>query len=55
VSAALAALEPERDRAVALAARHGPGRKTAGLLVRRGFEPESVEAAVGPDVAPGGA
>jgi len=41
---ALAALEPERDRAVRLAARRGPTAKTARWLAARGFAPESIEA-----------
>jgi SOS response regulatory protein OraA/RecX len=45
VEAALAALEPERERAFALAARHGPSPATARLLARRGFGEEAVEAA----------
>jgi SOS response regulatory protein OraA/RecX len=44
---ALAALEPERDRAVRLATRRGPTAKTARWLAARGFAPESVEAAIG--------
>ncbi|HEX6763809.1 MAG TPA: RecX family transcriptional regulator [Gaiellaceae bacterium] len=52
--AAIAALPPERERAASLAARLGPGAKTAALLLRRGFDPDAVEAAVGSDVAPGG-
>ncbi len=55
VAAALAALAPERERAAAVADRHGGGRKTVALLLRRGFEPDSVEAAAGPDVAREGA
>jgi len=41
---ALAALEPERDRAVRLAARRGPTAKTARWLAARGFATESIEA-----------
>jgi len=52
-SAALSALEPERDRAAALAARLGRSRKTAALLGRRGFDPDAIEAVLGADVAPG--
>jgi SOS response regulatory protein OraA/RecX len=54
-AAALAALEPERERAASVAARLGRSAKTAALLARRGFDPDSIEAAVGPDVAPGSA
>ena len=43
---AVGALEPESDRAAALVARHGATVKTAALLARRGFDPDSVEAAV---------
>ena len=50
---AIGELAPERERAAALVARHGPGRKTAALLARRGFGPDAVETAAGPDVAPG--
>jgi SOS response regulatory protein OraA/RecX len=51
-AAALAALEPERDRAVRLTERRGAGARTARWLAARGFAPESVEAAM-PCVAPG--
>ncbi len=54
-AAALAALEPERQRASAVAARLGRSARTAALLARRGFDADSIEAAVGPDVAPGSA
>lgn len=43
VAAALAALEPERERAERLVARHGPGPKTARLLAGRGFDAGAVE------------
>jgi regulatory protein len=45
-AAALAALEPERERAVRLAARRGASARTARWLATRGFAPESVEAAL---------
>ena len=45
-AAALAALEPERERALRLAARRGASAKTARWLAARGFAPESVEAAL---------
>jgi SOS response regulatory protein OraA/RecX len=45
VESALATLAPERDRARALAARHGDGAATARMLARRGFGEEAVEAA----------
>jgi SOS response regulatory protein OraA/RecX len=44
---ALEALEPERERAAAIVARQGAGPKTAALLGRRGFDLDSVEAALG--------
>jgi regulatory protein len=43
---ALATLEPERDRAVRLAARRGGAPKAARWLAARGFAPESIEAAI---------
>jgi regulatory protein len=43
---ALAALEPERERARRLAERRGAGARTARWLAARGFAPESIEAAV---------
>jgi len=49
---ALAGLEPECERAAALASRHGRSRRTAALLARRGFDPDSIETAIGADVAP---
>jgi SOS response regulatory protein OraA/RecX len=45
VGSALEALAPERDRALALAARHGANAATARMLARRGFGEEAVEAA----------
>jgi len=42
---ALAALEPERDRAARLVARLGPGLKTAAHLGRKGFGEDAIEAA----------
>jgi regulatory protein len=53
VSAALAGLEPEAERARRLAARRGPAAKAARWLSSRGFAAESVEVAVG-GVAEGG-
>jgi SOS response regulatory protein OraA/RecX len=50
VAEALAGLEPERERAKALAARRGGGAKAARWLAGRGFDESSVEDAVG---APG--
>jgi SOS response regulatory protein OraA/RecX len=43
---ALAALEPERDRAVRLAANRGATARTARWLAGRGFAAESIDAAV---------
>jgi SOS response regulatory protein OraA/RecX len=45
VESALAGLVPERERAVALVARHGATPATARLLARRGFGEDAVEAA----------
>lgn len=53
VDEACAALDPEADRARAIAARAGRTLKTAAQLARKGFAEESVEAAVGTDVAAG--
>ena len=47
IEPALAALEPERDRAVRLVARRGATARTARWLAARGFAPESIEAAIG--------
>jgi SOS response regulatory protein OraA/RecX len=44
---ALAALEPERERARRLAERRGRGAKTARWLAGRGFEPDTVEEVAG--------
>jgi SOS response regulatory protein OraA/RecX len=46
IDEAVAALDPEHERAAALVARHGATAKTAALLARRGFDPESVESAL---------
>jgi len=46
IAAALAALDPEAERAARLAAVRGPGVKTARYLVARGFAEEAVEAVV---------
>ena len=53
-AAAVAVLVPEADRARAIAARDGRTARTAAQLARKGFSEESVEAAVGYDVAAGG-
>lgn len=47
VAEALAALEPERERASRLAEQRGRGLKTARWLAGRGFEPETVEEVAG--------
>jgi SOS response regulatory protein OraA/RecX len=46
IETVLAALEPERERAMRLAARRGVSAKTARWLAARGFATESVEAAI---------
>ena len=43
---ALAGLEPERERAERIVVRRGGGPKTARLLASRGFDRDTVEAAV---------
>jgi SOS response regulatory protein OraA/RecX len=43
---AIAALEPEAERALRLAARRGATAKTARWLASRGFSSDSVEAAI---------
>ena len=48
VDAALAALEPERDRATEIAARRGRSLKTARYLASRGFDPDALEGIVAP-------
>jgi SOS response regulatory protein OraA/RecX len=49
---ALAALEPERERAARLAERRGTGARTARWLAARGFAPESIETAIAPSEGP---
>jgi regulatory protein len=46
IAAALASLEPERERAERVVARRGGGAATARLLARRGFDEDVVEVAV---------
>jgi SOS response regulatory protein OraA/RecX len=46
VRAALEALPPEDERAAELAAGVGDPRKAWALLSRRGFDPDTIEAAV---------
>jgi regulatory protein len=48
---AVAALQPERQRAQRVVAARGPGLRTARELARRGFGEEAVEEALGPAVA----
>jgi SOS response regulatory protein OraA/RecX len=45
VESALASLVPERERALAVVARHGATAATARMLARRGFGEDAVEAA----------
>lgn len=54
VEDALAALEPEAARARVLAAHLGSSAKTWGRLARKGFSAESLETALGVDVAEDG-
>jgi len=49
---ALAALEPERERAARLSERRGTGARTARWLAARGFAPESIETAIAPSEGP---
>jgi SOS response regulatory protein OraA/RecX len=49
VEAALARLEPERERALRIVAERGSGAATARFLARRGFEEDAVAAAGGTD------
>jgi SOS response regulatory protein OraA/RecX len=50
-AAALAALEPESERAAEIAAHRGTSPKTAHFLASKGFSDEAVEAACGVDFA----
>jgi regulatory protein len=45
-AAALAALDPERERASLIVAARGPGAKTAAYLARRGFGEDALEQAL---------
>jgi regulatory protein len=49
IEEALAALEPERERAEQILARRGTGPATARLLAGRGFDEDSVAAAIAPE------
>src|SRR3954467_14432485 len=53
VEAALAELEPERERAERIVSRRGTGPKTARLFAHRGSGGEPVAAAAGEPIAPG--
>jgi regulatory protein len=47
IGAAVASLEPERERARRIITRLGPSARTAGRLARKGFGAESVAEAAG--------
>ena len=49
VEAALSALEPERERAAAIAVRRGRSVKTARYLASRGFDADALEGIVAPE------
>ena len=49
VEQALAALEPERERAAAIAAQRGRSVKTARNQASRGFDADALEAVVAPE------
>jgi regulatory protein len=51
VEAALGSLAPEATRAQGLVERLGATAKTAAALTRKGFAPESLEAALGGEIA----
>lgn len=53
VAEAIGGLEPEPERARALVGRLGRSAKTALHLTRKGFDEESLAAAIGDDVAQG--
>ena len=50
ICAALAGLEPERERALELARKSGATPRTARRLLAKGFDEEAVEAALNRDV-----
>jgi len=50
--AAVAELEPERDRAARIVSRRGTGVKTARLLASRGFDRDAVDLAAEASIAP---
>jgi SOS response regulatory protein OraA/RecX len=49
VEAAVARLEPERERAFRIVAERGSGPATARFLARRGFDEDAVDGALGTD------
>jgi len=51
VAAAVAGLEPESERARAVASRLGRTAKTAAQLARKGFSEDAIEAAIGSEFA----
>jgi SOS response regulatory protein OraA/RecX len=51
IEAGLAALEPEATRAAALVERLGRTRKVAAQLARKGFGQDTLEAALGAEIA----
>jgi SOS response regulatory protein OraA/RecX len=54
IEAALAGLEPERERVERIVSKRGGGPATARHLARRGFAEDAVEAAAAAPVAPKG-
>ena len=46
IEAALAAIEPEHERAARIAERRGPGHKTARYLAAKGFGEDALESVV---------
>jgi len=50
--AAVAELEPERERAERIVSRRGTGPKTARLLAGRGFDRDAVDLAAAETIAP---
>ena len=54
IAAGLAALAPERERALAVVERLGRTRKVAAQLARKGFGEDALEAALGAEIAEDG-
>jgi SOS response regulatory protein OraA/RecX len=54
VSAALAAVPPEMDRATAVAAKLGGGPRAARALARKGYAEDTIERVVGGELQRGG-